>query len=112
MFWKHLRLNCSLETSAAETRQVQSSVYDHLAASVIRVKQGRRVHEVVNDAREGREPATAVDGRHGAGAKAEEAAGRKAGVDGVFDVRLAAVALDDALSSGKPDRKKSWSTDV
>ena len=63
------------------------------------------MHEVVNDTGEGREPATAVDCRHGPGPKAQKAAGREAGVDGVLDVRLAAVALDDALSAGKPEWK-------
>ena len=61
------------------------------------------MHEVVDDAREGSEPAPAVDRRHGSGPKAQKPTGRKAGVDGVLDVRLAAVALDDALSAGKPE---------
>ncbi len=62
------------------------------------------MHEVVDDAGESCEAATSIDRRHGAGPKAEEPARCKAGVDGVLDVRFAAVALDDTLSSGKPSK--------
>ena len=98
------KLETKSSSSNISRTDVNSSVSDHLVASVCRVEKGRRVHEVVNDTGEGREPATAVDCRHGPGPKAQKAAGREAGVDGVFDVRLAAVALDDALGSGKPER--------
>ena len=77
-----------------------SSVRRHL---IIWIEERRRVHEIVNDAGEGREPTAAIDCRHRAGPEAEEPAGGEAGVDGVLDVRLAAVALDDALSAGKPE---------
>jgi len=77
----HLKLHCLMEC---------------LRASVVRIEEGRRVHEVIDDAGEGCEPAAAVDRGHGSGPKAEHAAGGKAGIDGVLDVRLASVALDDA----------------
>ena len=101
---KHIRLNFFFEAlKVSRHNNLCKSVSDHFVALVCRIEQRGRVHEVVDDAREGCEPATAVDRRHGSSPKAQKPAGRKAGVDGVLDVRLAAVALDDALSAGKPE---------
>ena len=76
--------------------------------SLFGIPEFRVVHEVVYSQGEGGEPGPAPQGSHGAGPQPQQPAGGETRVDGVVEVVLAAVALDDALRAGEhePDGRE------
>ena len=63
------------------------------------------MHEVVDQAREGREAATTVHRSHRSGPEPEKSSGDETGINRVLHVRFAAVTFHDALRTRKPEMK-------